>query len=71
MSNFVIIFLDMLFAQGLEAIFKVALNILGNHSKRLLDCENFEELIEYIKDKLPNMTYIELENIISQVCLLG
>ncbi|XP_071847402.1 TBC1 domain family member 4-like isoform X2 [Apostichopus japonicus] len=57
---------DMLFAQGLEAIFKVALNILGNHSKRLLDCENFEELIEYIKDKLPNMTYIELENIISQ-----
>lgn len=57
----------MMFAQGMEAIFKVALNILGSHSDRLLRCENFEELIEYIKDDLPKMTYVELEKVILQV----
>ncbi|KAJ8028222.1 TBC1 domain family member 1 [Holothuria leucospilota] len=64
--GFVARIFDMMFAQGMEAIFKVALNILGCHSDRLLRCENFEELIEYIKDDLPKMTYVELEKVILQ-----
>ncbi|KAI5481236.1 Rab GTPase activator [Pseudohyphozyma bogoriensis] len=42
---------DLVFAEGVEAIFRFALAILKNNEQRILELE-FEELIEYLKNGL-------------------
>ncbi|NXB06335.1 TBCD1 protein, partial [Cnemophilus loriae] len=58
---------DMLFLQGSEAIFKVALSLLGSHKPLILQHENLETIVDFIKTTLPNLGLVQMEKTISQV----
>ncbi|XP_040412689.1 TBC1 domain family member 1 isoform X12 [Cygnus olor] len=58
---------DMLFLQGSEAIFKVALSLLGSHKPLILQHENLETIVDFIKNTLPNLGLVQMEKTISQV----
>ncbi|NWW54636.1 TBCD1 protein, partial [Pedionomus torquatus] len=58
---------DMLFLQGSEAVFKVALSLLGSHKPLILQHENLETIVDFIKSTLPNLGLVQMEKTISQV----
>ncbi|XP_071599849.1 TBC1 domain family member 1 isoform X2 [Heliangelus exortis] len=58
---------DMLLLQGSEAIFKVALSLLGSHKPLILQHENLETIVDFIKSTLPNLGLVQMEKTISQV----
>uniref|UniRef100_A0A8C9L8N0 TBC1 domain family member 1 n=1 Tax=Pavo cristatus TaxID=9049 RepID=A0A8C9L8N0_PAVCR len=66
-SVFSFVFTDMLFLQGSEAIFKVALSLLGSHKPLILQHENLETIVDFIKNTLPNLGLVQMEKTISQV----
>uniref|UniRef100_A0A671RBC2 TBC1 domain family member 4 n=1 Tax=Sinocyclocheilus anshuiensis TaxID=1608454 RepID=A0A671RBC2_9TELE len=58
---------DMLFLQGSEVIFKVALSLLGSHKPLILQQDNLESIVEFIKTTLPNLSLVQMEKTINQV----
>uniref|UniRef100_A0AAY4B615 TBC1 domain family member 4 n=1 Tax=Denticeps clupeoides TaxID=299321 RepID=A0AAY4B615_9TELE len=58
---------DMLFLQGSEVIFKVALSLLGSHKPLILQHENLESIVDFIKTTLPNLGLVQMEKTINQV----
>ncbi|XP_064636063.1 TBC1 domain family member 1-like isoform X2 [Lineus longissimus] len=58
---------DLLFLQGMEVIFKVALVLLGNHKELLMQCDSFETIVEFLKTTLPSLGIIQMERVINQV----
>ncbi|XP_022255719.1 TBC1 domain family member 4-like isoform X2 [Limulus polyphemus] len=58
---------DLIFLQGIEAVFKVALVLLSNHRELLLQCCSFESIMEFLKTTLPSMGIIQMERIFNQV----
>ncbi|XP_067258983.1 TBC1 domain family member 1 isoform X2 [Chanodichthys erythropterus] len=58
---------DMLFLQGSEVIFKVALSLLGSHKPLILQHDNLESIVEFIKTTLPNLGLVQMEKTINQV----
>ncbi|XP_069858918.1 TBC1 domain family member 4-like isoform X1 [Dipodomys merriami] len=65
--GFVARIFDMIFLQGTEVIFKVALSLLSNQETLIMECENFENIVEFLKSTLPDMNSSEMEKIITQV----
>lgn len=61
------VFPDMIFLQGSEVIFKVALSLLGSHKPLILQHENLETIVDFIKNTLPNLGLVQMEKTISQV----
>lgn len=59
---------DMLFLQGSEVIFKVALSLLGSHKPLILQHEHLESIVDFIKTTLPNLGLVQMEKTINQVC---
>uniref|UniRef100_A0A8C9W6Y5 TBC1 domain family member 1 n=1 Tax=Scleropages formosus TaxID=113540 RepID=A0A8C9W6Y5_SCLFO len=58
---------DMLFLQGSEVIFKVALSLLGSHKPLIMQHDNLEAIVEFIKTTLPNLGLVQMEKTINQV----
>ncbi|XP_066576566.1 TBC1 domain family member 1 isoform X2 [Amia ocellicauda] len=58
---------DMLFLQGAEVIFKVALSLLGSHKPLILQHDNLEAIVDFIKTTLPNLGLVQMEKTIIQV----
>lgn len=58
---------DMLFLQGSEVVFKVALSLLGSHKPLILQHENLETIVDFIKCILPNLGLVQMEKTINQV----
>ncbi|XP_064190522.1 TBC1 domain family member 1 isoform X2 [Anguilla rostrata] len=58
---------DMLFLQGSEVIFKVALSLLGSHKPLILQHEHLEAIVDFIKTTLPNLGLVQMEKTINQV----
>uniref|UniRef100_A0A8D2HQ82 TBC1 domain family member 4 n=1 Tax=Urocitellus parryii TaxID=9999 RepID=A0A8D2HQ82_UROPR len=58
---------DIIFLQGTEVIFKVALSLLSSQETLIMECENFENIVEFLKNTLPDMNTSEMEKIITQV----
>lgn len=58
---------DIIFLQGTEVIFKVALSLLSSREALIMECENFENIVEFLKSTLPDMNTTEMEKIITQV----
>ncbi|XP_026990737.2 TBC1 domain family member 1 isoform X3 [Tachysurus fulvidraco] len=58
---------DMLFLQGSEVTFKVALSLLGSHKPLILQHENLESIVDFIKSTLPNLGLVQMEKTIKQV----
>lgn len=59
---------DMLFHQGSEVIFKVALSLLGSHKPLILQHDSLESIVDFIKTTLPNLGLVQMEKTINQVC---
>ncbi|KAK7929438.1 hypothetical protein WMY93_005833 [Mugilogobius chulae] len=59
---------DMLFFQGSEVIFKVALSLLGSHKPLILQHDSLESIVDFIKTTLPNLGLVQMEKTINQVC---
>lgn len=58
---------DLLFLEGMEAIFRIALVLLRNHEEALLACDSFEQIMDYMKTTMPNVQLSQQGYIISQV----
>ncbi|XP_071779317.2 TBC1 domain family member 1 isoform X1 [Centroberyx gerrardi] len=59
---------DMLFLQGSEVIFKVALSLLRSHKPLILQHDSLESIVDFIKTTLPNLGLVQMEKTINQVC---
>ncbi|MED6239954.1 TBC1 domain member 1 [Ataeniobius toweri] len=57
---------DMLFLQGSEVIFKVALSLLGSHKPLILQHDSLESIVDFIKTTLPNLGLVQMEKTINQ-----
>jgi hypothetical protein len=62
-----LLFSDMIFIQGPDVIFKVALMLLGSHRELILQCDTFEGVVDFLKTTLPEMAHVQMERIINQV----
>ncbi|XP_049742321.1 TBC1 domain family member 1 isoform X4 [Elephas maximus indicus] len=65
--GFVARVIDMIFLQGSEVVFKVALSLLGSHKPLILQHENLETIVDFIKNTLPNLGLVQMEKTINQV----
>ena len=44
--------------------------LLGEHKEGLLACDSFEEIMEYLKNVVPNVDRKILDKVMKQVCIL-
>ena len=58
---------DMLFLQGSEVIFKVAMSLLRSHKPLILQHDSLESIVDFIKTTLPNLGLVQMEKTINQV----
>ncbi|XP_062904525.1 TBC1 domain family member 4 isoform X1 [Mobula hypostoma] len=58
---------DIMFLQGTEVIFKVALSLLSSHEALILQCDSFESIVEFVKSTIPNLSHSQMEKTITQV----
>ncbi len=69
-SNFQIGFIarvfDLLFYKGSEILLNVALSIMITHMPILLTCDSFENIVDHLKNVIPEMSLIESELLISR-----
>ncbi|CAG5082111.1 Similar to TBC1D1: TBC1 domain family member 1 (Homo sapiens) [Cotesia congregata] len=60
---------DLLFLESSEVIFRVALALLEEHQEQLLLCDSFEEIMEYLKVKVPAVDKAMLDRVMKHVFL--
>ncbi|XP_071991447.1 TBC1 domain family member 4 isoform X3 [Engystomops pustulosus] len=58
---------DIIFIQGTEVIFKVALSLLSNNKELIMACDSFESIVDFLKINIPDMTKDTMEKIMTQV----
>lgn len=58
---------DLLFLESTEVLFRVAMALLGEHQEQLLACDSFEEIMEYLKTKVPAVDKETLDRVMKQV----
>ncbi|XP_075774999.1 TBC1 domain family member 4 isoform X2 [Pelodiscus sinensis] len=58
---------DIIFLQGTEVIFKVALSLLSSQESLVMECESFENIVDFLKGTIPDMSSLQMEKIITQV----
>ncbi|XP_053563900.1 LOW QUALITY PROTEIN: TBC1 domain family member 4 [Bombina bombina] len=58
---------DIIFLQGIEVIFKVALCLLSNNEASIMACDSFESIVDFLKTTIPDMTLHTMETMITQV----
>lgn len=63
-----VFFIDLLFLESPEVIFKVAISLLTVHKEELLKRDNFEEIMDYLKNVVPKIDATVLETIMKNVC---
>lgn len=67
--NHYLLFSDLVFLENPDVIFRVALALLSHHKDAILACESFEEIMNYLKNTLPNIDKDKrvLEKVMKQV----
>lgn len=58
---------DLIFLENTDVIFRVALALLTYHKDKLLACDGFEEIMNYLKTKVPAFDKVTLDKIMKQV----
>lgn len=58
---------DLLFLESSEVIFRYAIALLNLHKEELLNRDNFEDIMDYIKTSLPQIDAATLEKITKDV----
>lgn len=64
--GFVVRVFDLVFMNGMSMVFRVALSLIADHKDMLLQCRNFEQLMDYFKTTLPSMGASQLERVIRE-----
>lgn len=65
--GFVARIFDLMFCDSPLVLFKVAIALLGLHKQELLNCETFEDVMDYLKVKLPHVTNEIMDIILHEV----
>ncbi|KAG2456600.1 TBCD4 protein, partial [Polypterus senegalus] len=52
---------------GTEVILKIALSLLSSHESRIMECDGFESIVDFMKNTIPNLTVAHMEKIVAQV----
>lgn len=63
----VIDFIDILFFENLDVLFRVILSLLTYHKDNLLACDGMEQIMNYIKSDFPIVNKEVIDKIIKQV----
>ncbi|XP_066597753.1 TBC1 domain family member 4 isoform X2 [Prorops nasuta] len=58
---------DLLFLESSEVLFRVALALLEDHQEQLLKCDSFEEIMEYLKVRVPAVDKESLDRVMKRV----
>ncbi|XP_012265236.2 TBC1 domain family member 1 isoform X2 [Athalia rosae] len=58
---------DLLFLESFDVIFRVAVALLEDHQEQLLCCDSFEEIMEYLKLRVPAVDKGVLERVMKRV----
>lgn len=58
---------DLLFLESSEVIFRVALALLEEHQDLLIACDSFEEIMDYLKIKVPAVDKLILDRVMKRV----
>ncbi|XP_066262077.1 TBC1 domain family member 4 isoform X1 [Euwallacea similis] len=58
---------DLVFLEGADVIFRVALSLLTYHRDGILKCENFEEIMTYFKDEIANVDKPTLDKLMKMI----
>ncbi|XP_012270654.1 TBC1 domain family member 4 isoform X2 [Orussus abietinus] len=58
---------DLLFLESSEVIFRVAMALLEEHQDRLICCDSFEEIMEYLKVRVPAVDKNILDRVMKRV----
>jgi hypothetical protein len=61
---------DLLLLEGPDVIFRFAVALLGEHKEQLMACDNFEEMMDYLKIQVPNVTKGVLDRVTKQVGII-
>ncbi|KAL1463274.1 hypothetical protein WDU94_015041 [Cyamophila willieti] len=61
---------DMVLVENPEIMFRVMLSLLGYHRENLLQCENFETCMDYLKTTIIQMDKKSVDAIVKQVFIL-
>lgn len=48
-------------------VFRVALALIADHKDMLLQCRNFEQLMDYFKTTVPSMGASQIDRVIHEV----
>lgn len=66
-TGFVARVLDMIFLEGIHVIFKVILSLMGRYKDKLLECEGFEEVVDFTKSSLPMLAVQNSNSVVAEV----
>ncbi|KAI4498369.1 hypothetical protein M0802_006548 [Mischocyttarus mexicanus] len=58
---------DLLFLESSEILFRVAVALLEEHQDQLLCCDSFEEIMEYLKIRVPAVDKATLDRVMKRV----
>ncbi|XP_031840670.1 PTB_TBC1D1_like and TBC domain-containing protein plx isoform X2 [Nomia melanderi] len=58
---------DLLFLENIDVLFRVSMALLEEHQDQLLQCENFEEIMEYLKTQVPAVDKEILDRVMKRV----
>jgi len=64
-----ILFIDILFFENIDVLFRVILSLLTYHKEHLLACDGMEQIMNYIKSDFPVVNKEIIDKIIKQVCV--
>lgn len=63
-----LLFIDILFFENIDVLFRIILSLLTYHKDNLLACDGMEQIMSYIKSDLPIVNKEIIDKIIKQVC---
>ncbi|KAG8199210.1 hypothetical protein JTE90_016030 [Oedothorax gibbosus] len=65
--GFVARLFDLLFLFGMDVIFKVSLLLLGRFKDCIMNCDNFETVMNFLKNSIPSIDVLEMQILFTQV----
>ncbi|KAG7209512.1 hypothetical protein KM043_015597 [Ampulex compressa] len=58
---------DLLFLESSEVLFRVSLALLQEHQEQLLACDSFEEIMEYLKTRVPAVDKETMDRVMKHI----
>lgn len=62
---------DMVFFEGSSALFKIAVSLLQQHKNKIMVCEDFEDIVNYIRSQLPESDVQTMKEVIERAMTMN